>query len=229
MTGVWKLYKATRRSGTDFHSGTVQWAPPEGHEGEWIVRHPTSTRVGSFASEHLSVSTTPTDCTGMEWPARLFEVEPVGEITSPEPKDLPNKRAGVAFRVVREIDAHQALGPQGEHVAELLERARSLSEAEIAELDEQFRGSAKYTARRTARDAVGDTARDTAWIAAGGAVVDAVVAAVGDAAWNAVGDVAREAVWALLVRDLIDTKVYDTLTLPWRRAIGPIHPDDPAV
>ena len=25
-------FKAVRPDGTDFHSGTVQWAPPDGHE-----------------------------------------------------------------------------------------------------------------------------------------------------------------------------------------------------
>ena len=32
---------------------------------------------------------------------------------------------------------------------------------------------------------------------------------------------------ALVVRDLITTDQYDTLTRTWREVIGPIHPDDP--
>ena len=60
-----------------------------------------------------------------------------------------------------------------------------------------------------------DAARAAAW--------DATRAAARDAAWAA----ARDAAWALLVRDLITTEDYDTLTRPWRAAIGPIHPDDP--
>ena len=50
-----------------------------------------------------------------------------------------------------------------------------------------------------------------------------------DAAWDATWDAARNAVLALLVRDLITTEDYDALTRPWRTAIGPIHPDDPAL
>ena len=37
---------------------------------------------------------------------------------------------------------------------------------------------------------------------------------------------ARDVALALVVRDLISTEDYDTLTLPWRQTIGPIHPDD---
>ncbi len=53
-------------------------------------------------------------------------------------------------------------------------------------------------------------------------------AAAGDAAWFA----ARDAAGALVVRDLIEEAApwnraaYDVLTGPWRRTIGPIHPDD---
>lgn len=54
-------YKAIRPDGTDFHTGTVQWAPPEGHEGEWTVKHPTATLIGDEADEYLSVSTVATN------------------------------------------------------------------------------------------------------------------------------------------------------------------------
>ena len=57
-------------------------------------------------------------------------------------------------------------------------------------------------------------------------------AAAGDAAGAATGDAAGDTACALTVRDLIgqrdgwDQAAYDALTGPWRRTIGPIHPDD---
>lgn len=51
------------------------------------------------------------------------------------------------------------------------------------------------------------------------------------AAWDAAGYAARDAAWALVVRDLIGRgrftqEHYDILTGPWRKVVGPIHPDD---
>ena len=185
-------FKAVRPDGTDFHTGTVQWAPPEGHwyGPEWIVRHPTAAKVGGHASEYLSVSTVATDCTGLAWPCRLLTVEAIGDVTIPSPSDLPSKRAGVAFRVTGELPAHEALGPQGEAAAALIDRARRLTADELDSLA-------------------------AAWDAAGAA------------AWDAAGAAARDAARALVVRDLITTDQYDTLTRTWREVIGPIHPDDP--
>ena len=130
-------YKAVRPDGTDFYSGKVRWAPPEGHVGEWIVRHPSGATVpGADASTYLSVSTVETDCTGFRWPCRLFTVEPVDgyPVTAPSPA-LPNKRAACAWRVTGEVDAHRALGPQGEHVAALIDRAARVTGAEARALE----------------------------------------------------------------------------------------------
>ena len=73
-------YKAVRPDGRDFYSGTVRWLPPVGEplpDGGLVVRHPTARRWsnGAGAAAYLSVSTVATDCTGMEWPCRLAEVE----------------------------------------------------------------------------------------------------------------------------------------------------------
>lgn len=38
--------------------------------------------------------------------------------------------------------------------------------------------------------------------------------------------VAWNAITALIVRGLISPEDYDALTLPWRCAVGPVHPDD---
>ena len=215
-------FKAVRPDGTDFYTGTVQWAPPDGHEGEWIVRHPTATTIGGDASKYLSVSTAAADCTGMGWPCRLLTVEAVGDVTTPSPITLPNKRAGLAFRVTGELPAHEELGPQGVHVVALLDRARRLTLDEVRALA-PVRGDAWDAALDAAWDAALDAARTAAWDAAS------------DAAWDAASDAARTAAWvaardtagALVVRDLLTAEDYDTLTRPWREAVGPIHPDDP--
>ena len=212
-------YKAVRPDGTDFRTGTIQWAPPEGHEGEWVVRHPTSAEIGADASSYLSVSTVPTDCVGMKWPCRLFEVESVGDV---EPSgDISNKVAGLEFKIVRELDARIVLGPQGEQVAALIDRAARLTGAETGQL-----GAAWAAARDAARGAARDAARDAVWDAARDAARDAAWYAAWCAAWVTASAAAVAAVGGLLVRDLISTEHYDTLTRPWRTVIGPIHPDD---
>ena len=105
----------------------------------------------------------------------------------------------------------------------------------------------RFAARQVARRVAQDADRHADWYAARAAAVDRVEAAVADrfAARRAARRAARSAVraWfvaqdasaaaeALVVRDLIDEatewnqEAYDLLTGPWRRVIGPIHPDD---
>ena len=140
-------YKAIRPDGTDFHTGTVQWAPESGDiptEG-LVVTHPTSTEWGNYHSTHLCASTSPTDCTGFAWPCRLLEVEPVGEVHH----HAGSKRSALSWRVVRELPAMQALGPQGAAAAALIDGLRRLDAEALARLD-----------------AAWDAARDAAWDAA---------------------------------------------------------------
>jgi hypothetical protein len=200
-------YKAVRPDGTDFYGGTVRWAPPENHDGEWIVRHPTSekTNLGNAAT-YLSVSTEATDCTGMNWPCRLFEVEAVGETGQQGFWGLPSKVIGLAFRVIRELPAWKALGPQGQQLAALLDRIAGITQDEVRELL-----SAQANARGAARGAARDAARDAVWGAARVAARDAAWDAALDAAWGAVWDAAL----AVLVRDLISEDHFVALTKSW--------------
>lgn len=215
-------YKATRPDGTDFRTGTVLY------EVGKRTTHPTSTRrVKDDPSTYLSVATVPTDCTGFKWPCRLFLVKGVGRAM--KASDLPNKRAFLSLDVIEELPAHMVFGPQGEHVVALIERAGRLTADEAKQLS-------------FAWDAAGGAAWAAAWDAAWGAARGAARAAAWDAAGVAAGDAARDAAWgaaggaaiALVVRDLIDSSGfsqahYDTLTGPWRTAIGPVHPDDDPV
>ena len=205
-------YKAVRPDGTSFHDRSFRWLPESGPVEGHTVTHPTASTVGEHASSYLSVSVTPTDCTGMRWPCRLFEVMPAGEVVTPEPDSLPNKRAAVAWQIVRELPATDALGPQGVQVAALIERADRLTDVEARRMFDAWDAAmgAEWHPAKTAAFAV-DAARTTAE----------------DTVWAAVHVAAGDAGLALVVRDLISVEHYDAMTGPWRTIIGPIHPDDP--
>ena len=230
-----KRYKATRPDGTDFYSGTVDYAAALA-SGETITH--TDRRYKGWPNGHphrdagyyLSVATVPTDCTGFSWPCRLFEVETVDEWT-PGAEGLPNKRATLSLRVVAELDASAALGPQGPLLVKLFEQARNVTPEQLRALGAAggaawdaardaaggaARDAAGGAARDAARDAAGGAARDAAWDAARGAARDAA----GGAAWDAARDAAWDAAWALVVRDLITAEQYETLAGPWISVMG---------
>ena len=227
-------YKATRPDGTDFYTGTVDYGAALA-SGDTIRLDSDETEFPGPGWLHLA--TVPTECDGMTWPCRLFEVEPVGDV-----HHGTYKIGCREVRVLRELPAHEAFGPQGEQVAALIERARCLTAAEIKRLHAAWyaaRAAARdaardaawdaawYAARNAARNAAGDAAWDATWDAAWYAARDAAGYAARDAAWDAAWDAARYAAWSLVARDLISTDAYDTLTRPWGEVIGPIHPDDP--
>ena len=221
-------YKCVRPDGTDFHTGRIDYAAALA-SGE-IIEH-RATMIRDDPSTYLSVSIHPTNCTGMRWPCRLFRVEPVGRTLTASIND--SKRACSALRVVEELPAHQALGPQGEQVAAVIERAGRLTAEEVRRLD-----AAWNAAWNAAQDAARDAARNAAWdaaYAARNATWNAAWNAARDAAWNAAWDAARDAArdaaqdaarnaaWnalALLTRDLISQEHYDMLIGPWRDVIG---------
>lgn len=211
-------YKAVRPDGTDFRTGTVRWLPPVGDPmpgGGMVVTHPTSrNRTDGGADGYLSVATVATECTGMRWPCRLAVVEPTrAAVWTPDPDTRPSKRASWQWRVVAEIDAHQALGPQGREVAAIIDRARMLTTDELRQLDATW-GAAWDAAWGAARVA----ARGDAWVAARVAAWGDAWGAARVAAWGA----ARDAALATLVRDLITPKQHDLLMAPWRTVIGDI-------
>ena len=146
-------YKAVRPDGTDFHSASFVWVPADGiPKGGWLVTHPNpgeriGRRSGADASQYLSVATVPTDCTGFRWPCRLIQVQAVGRAFLDG--KYPNKRRVRAARVIAELPAWQALGPQGEQVAALIVRVQTLTGDELDCLD-------------AAWDAAGDAAGDAA-------------------------------------------------------------------
>src|ERR1035437_10327648 len=130
MTKQQVLYKATRPDGTDFRTGTVDYGAAL-LSGE-TIRHPAK-RVKDDPSTYLSVSTVPTDCTGMSWPCRLFVVKNVGTVI--RNNNLSNKRCCTALKVLEERPAHEALGPQGKQVAAVIKQTGEATTGQLKTLD----------------------------------------------------------------------------------------------
>lgn len=207
-------FKAVRPDGTDFYTGTIDYAAALGGEP---VTLPVVPDPECCTSNVLHASTVPAETlVGGSWPCRLFEV------TGTPVADEGHKRGFFSLTVAREVDAHQALGPHGEQVAALIDRAGKLTAGEGEKLD-------------AAWDAARDATRYAAWDGARVAVLNAALAssriaarvAARVAALVAAQDGARDAALALVVRDLISKEHYDLLTGPWAQVIGPAHPDDP--
>jgi hypothetical protein len=149
------FFKATRPDGTDFRTGTIPYAVGA------TVTHPITSRYSDMRpndpATYLSVSVEPGESlVGGSWPCRLFRVEPVGRTVKRTDGSLPYKRGCRALRVVEELPAHVALGPNGEQVAALIERAWTVTADEARRVD-------------AAWDAAWGAARDAAWAAARGA------------------------------------------------------------
>lgn len=236
-------FKAVRPDGTDFHTGTIDYAAALGGDP---VTLPEVTGPQCCTSTVLHAATVPAETlVGGFWPCRLFEV------TGTPVADEGHKRGFFSLAVVREVDAHQALGPQGEQAAALIDRAGKLTVGEAENLDAAAHAATAHAAAHADRDAAGaaawaaasDAARNAAW----GSARDAAWAAARDAAWatawaatrgdarvsalcaaagRAARDAARDAAFALVVRDLISKEHYDLLTGPWAQVIGPAHPED---
>ena len=222
-------YKSVRLNGTDFHTGELQWAPPEGHEAPWIVYHPSGLQKvpSTHPRDFLSVATVPTDCAGMAWPCRLLLVRPVEghPVATPGRKKYPNRVAATAWEVITELDPRLALGPQADQLLALFDTAARLTGDKLRDLAAAWNAAgyaAGYAARYAARDAAMYAAYDAARYAAWNAACDAACDAARDAAYDA----AYDAAWALVARDCLAQEHYETLTRPWRTAVGAIHPED---
>ena len=197
------FYKATRTDGTSFYDSTTRWQVGR------IVRHPNpNPSKGLCSAGLLHISDAPGETLiGGSWPCRLFLVEPRSALIS----DGGHKHGCTAVKVQEELPAWQALGPNGEAVAALIERCKTTT------FDEGRRWAAARDAARAAawaaaRDATWDAARAAAWAAAWDAAWAAARAAAGDAAGDAAG--------ALVVRDLISPEQFDLLYGPWKEVMG---------
>lgn len=152
-------YKAIRPDGTSFADPSFRWLPEDGRipTGGHLVKHPKPARhfgprSQATARSYLSLSVEPADCAGFLWPCRLLVVEPVG--AAREDDYYSHKRRVVAARVVGEVEAWRALGPNGRDVAAFLDLLGTLS------------GKQWAAAWDAARDAARAAAWDAAWAAA---------------------------------------------------------------
>ena len=190
-------YKATRPNGFDFYSGTVDYA------GALESGRPLKRKLVDpdypfecCSSTVYHASDTPSETLiGGKWPCRLFEVT-----------GRPVAREGHKFgfrslRVIREIEAWKALGPNGREVVGLWN--------EVSEWSGRQHSAAYDAARSTARaahvaacDAAYDAARSTARVAAF------------DTAYYDAAYAVRYATSVLVVRDLITPEQFDVLFAP---------------
>jgi hypothetical protein len=179
-------YKATSPDGTDFYSGSILYevgktVRPKRQKGvQPMICGPGFLHAADVPAETL---------VGGEWPCRLFEV--TGKPHAGFDKRHPHKGGFKQLRVVRELPAHLALGPNGVEVARFIESWKVVTVEQAWAL-----GAAQ------------GAARDVAWSAAR------------DVAWDVARDVAWGAAWALVVRDLITPEQFDTLTGPWVSVMG---------
>jgi hypothetical protein len=224
-------FKATKPDGFDFATGNIDYgsAAKSRTKAGKVVKHPDPIAGASHAGSYLSVATVATDCTGFKWPARLFEVEAVGEVW--EPGTYPNKRAVTELRVLRELPAHLVFGPEGERIVAVIAQFDSLTDDQRSKLRAAYGVTATYDAYWEAR-AVADGGR--AARAGLGAARDALYGRLFDF-WYGDGYSASGAALALLCRHLIGKKdgitqkQYNDLRRPWCKVMGPIHPDDKVV
>lgn len=187
-------WKATRPDGTDFRTGTVDYA------AALASGVPLPKLRGQVLCEsglyHVSIE--PGEVlVGGSWPCRLFKVEGLyGAFSFDVYDDFHKyKRGFQSLRVVEEVEAHQALGPNGAEVAALIERIRACTQTQVHDLAEAW------------DEARGDAARDAAWYATRGAARGATWGATWGAAWFAV--------LAVISRDLITEDQFNTLYAPW--------------
>ena len=173
--------KATRPDGTDFATGTTRPVL-----GKWMLRIEGRLELCE-RGYHVSDAVAET-LIGGSWPCRLFEVEIAEDV--PAEHIEGHKRVVHTYRPIRELPAWQALGPNGESVAALIDRAGTLTPEEAGRL---FR----------------------AWNDTRTAAVYATRDATRDAARNAADYAALAAAVALVVRDLITPEQFETLYGPW--------------
>ena len=204
-------YKATRLDGTSFYDETTEWKVGR------ITRlaEPKGTTLCDKGMLHASTEKAET-LVGGSWPCRLFEVEPRSKVITGSRHKY--KVGAYAWKVVRELPAHEALGPNGEEVVALIERCETLIPGEVkglaAACDAAW-DAAWYAAWYATWDAARSAARSAAMFEAWYATWDAARSAAWSAAWYAAVSAARDAALAIVVKDLIRPEHFDLLYGPW--------------
>ena len=124
------LYKATRLDGTDFKTGTIDYAAAlaSGQPVTWAMTGKKGHMIKNEPGTYFSLSSEPGEVlTGGQWPCRLFRVEAHGRTISHS--QMAFKVCCHGLGVVEELPAHLALGPNGEECAAFIEEVRGWSAA----------------------------------------------------------------------------------------------------
>jgi hypothetical protein len=208
-------YKATRLDGTDFYSGKVDYAAAlASDERVWVQMPAGNYPLRLCGPGVLHAATVPAESlVGGSWPCHLFAVK--GRPLALDYDNHPHKRGFASLRVVEELPAWQALGPNGQEVVALIERARQMTPS-----DREEWAAAENAIRGAIRGAAWGAAWDAAWDAAENAARAAARAAAWTAAENAAGAAAGDAAWALVIRDLITDEQYQALAGSWLSVMG---------
>lgn len=225
------LYKFARPDGTDFWSGTVDYARAL-QTGE-VIRHPWSAIIDPVDdSTYLSVSATPGDTLGNGFLfvledgsvfGRLFQVEAVGEAIHLHQwhREGFSWRGVSALRVVSERPATEALGPNSAAFTELVQYLLRSPEKAFWELAKSY---------EPLPDGVGIKVRDAT-------LCSGVFAAAAAARTFLVRQIEPRKVliyrpldikekvalaliatgWGIITRGLIPTAYTDLLMEPWRK------------
>ena len=187
-----------------------------------VVAYYATTRLdGALAPPHslreefrMAYTTIQGVATG--WPCRLFEV------TGRPARGVPSFNDVVCLvdmRLARELHpAWQVFGPEGQHVAALIERAQALTDREAATL---VVGHA---------DLSSDTADHVWWTVAANpecrAVLNLPVGTLGRRQEERATRYATQVVAAVAVRQHLDRTTYLSVTGRWAGVIGRAHPED---
>ncbi len=147
-------FKAVRPDGASFHDPSVSYVTKAGTPRKLVrpIRYDGFPRICGPGMLHCSDAPAET-LVGGSWPCRLFEVEGVGPVLG----QLGHKFGFGGLRVVHELPAWQALGPNGEAVAALIERAGWLTAGECVRLDAAST-AAGYVPAALVRDATRNAA-----------------------------------------------------------------------
>ncbi|HEY2644056.1 MAG TPA: hypothetical protein VGI56_09930 [Galbitalea sp.] len=203
------MFKATRPNGTDFKTGRIHYDLVGG-----TVKHPHPLTAGDpDASGYISVATVATDCTSFNWPARLFEVEIVGEKWAPHAGSMPNKMAGHEIRILAELPAWQLFGPLGYQIVAIIDAFGAM------DYDQR-------RARSAARPKGWSDAYSELWsVVADGRADRAGLGAARYALYDRldgwrVGHAAYGAALAVLCKEFLTTETYDALVAPYLDVIA---------
>lgn len=230
-------YRAFSASKEGSAHGPATWWPQGSHTAHLAARSHGFQCAASEPGEVLA---------GGRWPCRLFVVEPCGEVLTVS--SVLHIDACTRWRILAEIPAWQALGPNGQDVAALLDQARALTfeqakqiaatartlrrarEEEMGPGDGELSvyGAELLAAIMSARDAAITLTRhgaltaahDAAWAAVTAAAVAADVTVHTRRTWYLARSATMDAARALVVADLLPSEALTALTSEWVTAVG---------